>query len=71
MDTSYLLIADDFNLHMGDEANIGTRRFIDLLIAGEHIEGPTYVAGHTIDLLITRSSDAFLFMLMTRKFISQ
>ena len=63
MDRSNVLIVGDFIFHMDDETNNETGRFIDLLKAGDrtqHIEGPTHVAGHTIGLLITRSSDAFL-----------
>ena len=48
---------------MDDESNNDTRRFLDRLKAGDlthHVEGPTHVARHTIDLLIIHSSDAFL-----------
>ena len=63
MDASNLLVAGDFNFHLDDKLNNDTRRCIDLLKPGnltQHVEGPTHVAGHTIDLLITRSSNAFL-----------
>ena len=63
MDTSNLLVASDFNFHTDDESNNETGSFIALLKAGDrtqYVEGPTHVAGHTIDLLITRSSYAFL-----------
>ena len=62
MDTSNLLVAGDFNFHMDNISNNDTRRFLDLLEVADlkqHVEGPTHVAGHTIDLLITRSSDTF------------
>ena len=48
---------------MDDESNNDTNRLVDLLKAGyltKHVEVPTRVAGHTVDLLITHSSDAFL-----------
>ena len=63
MDTSNLLVAGDFNFHMNNISNNDTRRFLDLLEVADlnqHVEGPTHVAGHTIDLLITRSSNTFL-----------
>ena len=63
MDTSKLLIAGDFNFHMDNISNNDTRRFFDLLEVADlkqHVEGPTHIAGHTIDLLITRSSNTFL-----------
>ena len=63
MDTSNLLVAGDFNFHMDTISNNDTRRFLDILEVADlrqHVEGPTHVAGHTIDLLITRSSNTFL-----------
>ena len=47
---------------MDDESNNDTMRFLDVLkaVPTQHVEGPTHVAVHIIDLLITRSSDAFL-----------
>ena len=63
MDTSNVLVAGDFNFLMDNISNNDTRRFLDLLEVADlkqHVEGPTHVAGHTIDLLITRSSNIFL-----------
>ena len=63
MDTPNVLVAGDFNFHMDNISNNDTRRFLDLLEVADlkqHVEGPTHVAGHTIDLLITRSSNTFL-----------
>ena len=63
MDTSNLLVAGDFYFHIDNISNNDTRRFLDLLEVAylkQHVEGPTHVAGHTIDLLITRSSNTFL-----------
>ena len=63
MDTSNLLVAGDFNFHMDNISNNDTRRFLDLLEGADlkqHVEGPIHIAGHTIDLLITRSSNTFL-----------
>ena len=48
---------------MNDESNNDTGHFLDLLKAvdlTQHVEGPTHVAGHTMDLMITRSADVFL-----------
>ena len=63
MDTSNLLVAGDFNFHMDNISNNNTRRFLDLLEVADlkqHVECPTRVAGPTIDLLITQSSNTFL-----------
>ena len=63
MDASNLLFAGDINFHMDGDTNNDTRRFSDVFKHGnltQHVEGPTHVAGHTIDGLITRSSDAIL-----------
>ena len=46
-----------------NESNNDTKRFGDILKAADltqHVEDPTHPAGHTINFLITRSSDKFL-----------
>ena len=63
MDTCNILVGGDLNFRLDNESNNNTRRFLDLLKDGylaQYIEGRTHVAEYTIDLLITRSSDAFL-----------
>ena len=48
---------------MDNESNKGKKRFGDILKVADltqHVEDQTQPAGHTINLLITRSSDKFL-----------
>ena len=61
MDTSNLLIAGDFNMHMDEGSNTDTKHFLAFLKAADltqHVEENT--VGHTIYLLISRSADTFL-----------
>ena len=63
MDMLNMLIAGDFNLHMDNESNNDMKCFVDILKAADltqQVEDPIHAAGHTIDLLITCSSDEFL-----------
>ena len=63
MDTSKTLIAGDFYLHIDNESNNDTKCLVDILKAADltqHVEDPTYAAGHMIDILVTRSSVEFL-----------
>ena len=63
MDMSNMLIAGDFNLYMDNESNNDTKHFVDILKAADltqQVEDPIHAAGHTIDLLITRSFCEFL-----------
>ena len=62
MDTCKVLVAGDVNFRMDNESNNDTKRFLDLLNAGyltQNLEGRTHDAEHTVNLLTTRSSDAF------------
>ena len=55
-----LLVVGDFNLHMDDKEDNDAIRFKELLHSlnlQQHITCPTHKQGHTLDLLITRSSD--------------
>ena len=50
----------DFNLHLHDLRDIDIKKFTDLLETfslSQHVSGPTHLSGHTLDLIITRSSD--------------
>ena len=50
----------DFNLHLDDLRDIDIKKFTDLLETfslSQHVSGPTHLSGHTLDLIITRSSD--------------
>ena len=55
-----LVISGDFNLHLDDLGDNDTKKFMDLLETfslSQHVSGPTLLSGHTLDLIITRSSD--------------
>ena len=55
-----LVILGHFNFHLDDLRNNDTMKFMDLLETfslSQHVSGPTHLSGHTLDLIITRSSD--------------
>ncbi len=74
--TGYLVITGDFNIHVNllelsydslsdskKEYWRTARKFMDILDSmglNQHIVGPTHRSGYTLDLLITRSTDAVL-----------
>ena len=54
--TKNLLLLGDFNVHVDDVTDYDAKRFIRLLDScglHQHVEGPTHVSGHTLDLLIS------------------
>jgi len=58
-----LLIVGDFNLHVDDVDNFQAKRFMDILESynlRQHVTEVTHISGHTLDLVITKSNDAFL-----------
>ena len=60
MCSEILIIAGDFNFHFNDQSDIDTKRFIDMLETfglKQHVTAPTHFSNHTLDLLITRSSN--------------
>jgi hypothetical protein len=60
---SEIIITGDFNLHVNDSAAPYVSPFLDLLDTfnlTQHISFPTHDSGHTLDLLITRSTSTLL-----------
>lgn len=58
-----LLICGDFNIHVDEPNSPDTKRFMDLLESfslEQHVVTPTHVHGHTLDLIITRTSDSLV-----------
>lgn len=58
-----IIITGDFNVHMDDKQNADAAKFNSLLEPhglSQHIHEPTHTRGHTLDLVITRDSDAVL-----------
>ena len=56
-----LVISGDFNLHVDDSSSSQTRSFLDLLESfglKQHVNFPTHDSGHSLDLVITRSSSS-------------
>ena len=57
----YLLITGDFNIHAEDRI---VRQFLDIVASfrfQQHVNVPTPVAGHTLDLVITRENCDLLY----------
>ena len=61
--SSELILTGDFNLHVDDPAAPHVSSFLDLLNTfnlTQHITFPTHNSGHTLDLLITRSTSSLI-----------
>ena len=57
--TAEIIIVGDLNLHLDITTNPHTRRFINLLACSglkQHVNDPTHILGHTLDILITRDT---------------
>ena len=58
-----LLITGDFNIHVDDARDSDATRFLDLLASmglEQHVDKPTHISGHTLDLMITPCSDTLI-----------
>lgn len=58
---SDLLVTGDFNIHVDDLSAPGTQSFLNLLESfdlNQHVNFPTHESGHSLDLLISRSSSS-------------
>ena len=63
LDRSNLLIVGDFNVHVNNTGDVEARRFLDCLTSYsmvQHVTFPTHVHGHTLDLLISRSTETIV-----------
>ena len=59
-----LLITGDFNIHVDVPYDSDAARFLELLtLMGleQHVDKPTHISGHTLDLIITQRLDSLLF----------
>ena len=54
--TCAILVAGDFNFHM-DVADDVMRDLLDSSSLEQHVTVPTHICNHTLDLVITRTSD--------------
>ena len=55
-----LILTGDYNFHVDVEGDPDARAFLDLLASmglKQHVNVPTHVSGHTLDLMITREHD--------------
>ena len=60
MSPKVLVIFGDFKLHLDDLRDNDTKKFMDLLetfSVSQHASGATHLSSHTLDLIITLSSD--------------
>ena len=58
-----LLIAGDFNFHVGLIDNSNAHRFnklVDRAGLNQHVRVPTHISGHTLDLIVTRNFDQLI-----------
>ena len=63
MSSEPLLITGDFNIHVNVPNDSDAARFLELLTSmglEQHVDKPTHISGHTLDLIITRCSDSLL-----------
>ena len=60
--TGSLLIAGDFNFHVDDTSDAVAANFLGLLEFDlrQHVHSYTHRAGHTLDLVISRSAESIL-----------
>lgn len=63
-DPQRLLIAGDFNFDLDDQSNREASTFRDLLSSVnfvQHVDFPTHLKGHTLDIIASRPDDAIVF----------
>ena len=59
----HLVILGDLNFHVDNAADCNAKKFLDLLDLlnfSQHVTSITHKAGHTLDLVITRDSEAVI-----------
>lgn len=68
-----LLVVGDFNIHWDNEADAERKMFTQLLQSfdlQQHVSDTTHIKGHTIDMVISRSSDDIISECRVSDFIS-
>ena len=63
-----LLILGDFNIHVDNPDSVEGRRFTNTLSGlnlEQHVNSPTHTKGHTLDLIITRTSETVVAPIQT------
>ena len=67
-----IVVCGDFNIHVDDTTDLHAVRFLQLLesfACRQHVDTLTHIAGHTLDLVITRRESA-VHMVKVRDLIS-
>ena len=70
---SDIIIAGDFNVNMDNPHSLDTQNFTQLLAdfgLESHVNGPTHIGGHTLDLVITRQDSVLVWKIYTDDIIS-
>ena len=65
-----ILIVGDFNFHYEDLFNADASRFCDIHSLCQHESGPTHMDGHTLDLVIAKSTDNLLSITTVTDFLT-
>ena len=68
-----LLVIGDFNFHVDISEDRDAQRFLDILNTRnfkQHVTDATHVSGHTLDLVISRSSDKVVNRTCAKHYIS-
>ena len=68
-----LVILGDLNFHVDNAADSNAKKFLDLLNLlnfSQHVTSITHKAGHTLDLVITRDSEAVIDNVTISDFLS-
>ena len=70
---SYLLIAGDFNFHIDDDTDREAMAFLDLVNSFNlklHINVPPHQHGHTLDIMLTRAAENFVYNVSATHYLS-
>jgi len=60
---SFVLLVSDVNIHLDDDLSTDTIRFNEILDAHnftQHVQCPTHVGGHLLDVFLTRHSPSYV-----------
>lgn len=63
-----LLIVGDFNFHVDNKSDREAVTFSELIDLKQHVV-PTHIQGHTLDLVLTRTSDTFISEISTKHYL--
>ena len=58
-----LLMVGDFNIYVDNQQDAHAQQFMEILTSlnlEQHVSGPTHIRGHTLDLIVTRTSETII-----------